>query len=527
MQFTRRRFGKTLLAGIASGAMNRAVAQGPAQRTTEGKSPDPRQVGGDKQLFIDHRFIEDKEDITLVVNPPVKRSEAILHSDKPWDAFRLIYFSIDEEDGRYTMWYQAFDKDQWDRSSRSRLCYAVSQDGVNWEKPSLGLVAYAGSRDNNILLEDKKLAYVFRDPHGMRDEAYKMIYGHDPPGTMVAVSSDGIHWRLPETSCLPPGPDTQKQAWWDERLNKYVVYLRVLVDEHGQPGYPFVSPIDSDPPVVAPRLLRCGRALARVATDDITEPWPVDEIRTVLAADELDPPDSDIYHHNVYPYPYAADAYFMFPMTYQHFHSGESDVGNDGVNDVQFAASRDGIHWMRYDRAPYLARGLPGEPDGGMVTATRFHIRKGDYLYQYYGGWPWTHGGFRRLRPEQRQDKANWGRQHYGIAVQRLDGFVSADAPYGGGWLTTPPVVFKGNRLSLNINVAALGEGRVEIQDTEGRPLPGFVMEDCDRILFNDVDYTVKWRGNADVSTLAGQPVRLRIGLRSAKLYAFQFGAEA
>jgi hypothetical protein len=48
-----------------------------------------------------------------------------------------------------------FDNDEWGEG-RSRLCYAISQDGLNWEKPILGLVEYHGSRDNNILLEDRK-----------------------------------------------------------------------------------------------------------------------------------------------------------------------------------------------------------------------------------------------------------------------------------------------------------------------------------------------------------------------------------
>jgi hypothetical protein len=31
------------------------------------------------------------------------------------------------------------------------------------------------------------------------------------------------------------------------------------------------------------------------------------------------------------------------------------------------------------------------------------------------------------------------------------------------------------------------------------------------------------WNGRTDVSALAGKPIRLRIRMRSAKLYAFQF----
>ncbi len=479
------------------------------------------EVGSDKQLFIDHRFIDSSENINLVVNPPIKRPEPVFHSDKPWEAFSRGWYTIAEDEGIYKMWYAAADGDQR-AGGKLRLCYAVSQDGLKWEKPSLGLVEYRGSKDNNILMENERLAYVFIDPHGKADERYKMLSAVKG-GTRVGTSRDGISWNLPSHTVSAISWDTQKQAWWDPRLNKYVVYLKLVFREENAPQYPFVEPIEGDPPVVAPKLMRPGRSIGRLEMDDITEPWPDDQTQTVLAADEHDPPYSDIYHHGVYPYPYAADTYFMFPLTYQHFRADETTVKNDGLNDGQFCASRDGIHWMRYDRKPYIPRGLAGEPDHGGTHGRQFHIRKGDYLYQYFGGRPWTHGGYRKLSDHERQDKANWVRGRSGVAIQRLDGFVSADAPYTGGWLVTPPIVFQGDHLELNIDVAAMGEAMVEVQDEQGRPVPGFTLDDCDRVLFNDVAYTMEWKGKSDVSALASRPVRLRIAMRSTKLYAFQF----
>ena len=507
-------------------------------------------VGSEKQLFIDHRFIDSSENITLVVNPPVKQAETVFHRDKPWEAFSGGHRTIAEDDGVFKMWYHASDRDprrtivQGEKApvsnmaayvlpagspqvsrpepGKQRLCYAVSQDGFNWEKPSLGLVEFEGSKDNNIVSEDFRLTYVFIDPHGKAEERFKMIHWTGP-GIRVETSADGLHWDQPSHEVSTLAPDTQKVGWWDPRLNRYVAYFRVMIDKDGNAPFPFVEPIESDPPVVAPKLMRPGRAIGRVEVDDILAPWPEEDIRTVLAADEQDPPDSDLYTSTVYPYPYAADAYFIFPMTYQHFQDDETPVRNDGLNDGQFCASRDGIHWMRYDRKPYIPRGVTGEPDCGGTDASQFHIRKGNYLYQYYGGEPWTHGGFRRLSEEERQDRANWDNGRSGVAVQRLDGFVSADAAYTGGWLITPPIVFQGDHLELNIDVAAMGEAMVEVQDEQGHPVPGFTLDECDRVLFNDVAYTVKWKGKSDVSALAGRPMRLRIAMRSAKLYAFQF----
>ncbi len=495
-----------------------------AERASSKRSPIP--VGSAKQLFIDHRFIEAGKDVTLVVNPPTKRRNPVIRSDRPWDAFRIIWFTVAEDRDGFTMWYQAFDNDQW-AGGHSRLCYATSKNGLDWTKPNLGLVEFQGSKANNIIIDNIVNSTVFVDPHGTPDQRYKLIYTVHTDGkwndVRLITSSDGIRWQMPGKSVASIAADTQHAAFWDGRINKYVVFFRVEISSSGKSPHPFVAPIESSPPVVAPKVMRPGRAIGRLEVDDITAPWPTHKTQTVLAADEMDPPDSDIYTHSPLAYPHAADAYFLFPMTYQHFRPNETNVGNDGVNDGQFCASRDGIHWIRYDRKPYLERGLPGEPDFGAAQPLGWHVRVGNYLYHYYMAWPWTHGGFRRLTPEQRQNKENWGREFIGAAVQRLDGFVSADTPYAGGWLQTPPIVFDGKRLELNINVAAMGEARIEIQDADGNVIPGYRSDDCDRILFNDVAHVVKWQGKSDVSSLAGRPVRLRFTMRSAKLYAFQF----
>ena len=508
------------------------------------------EIGSDKQLFIDHRFIDASEQVSLVVNPPVKREGAVLRADRPWDRFALGWYSIVDDDGTYKMWYYGAERDprptriagetaalghltgyvvpagtpreRLSAQGRFRLCYAESHDGLEWEKPELGRIEFDGSKRNNIVHEGFKLAYVFLDPHGPESERFKLIHWTGP-GIAVTTSADGLSWDRPSRQVSMLAADTQKMAWWEPRLNRYVVYLRVMVEEDNTPMFPFVDPIDSDPPVVAPKLLRPRRAVGRVEVDDLLSPWPEEEIRTVFAADEHDPADSDIYTHGLYRYPYAADAYFMFPMTYQHFREGESPVRNDGLNDSHFCASRDGIHWMRYDRRPYLPRGVAGDPDCGQTHTSEFHFRDGNHLYQYYGAGPWTHGGFRRLDLEQRSDPANWGRSFYNVARQRLDGFVSADADYTGGWLITPPIVFSGRELTLNVDVAAMGEARVEIQGADGRPLPGFSAGECDRVMVNDVAHTVSWNGKRDVHGLAGRPVRLKVAMRAAKLFAFQF----
>ena len=109
------------------------------------------------------------------------------------------------------------------------------------------------------------------------------------------------------------------------------------------------------------------------------------------------------------------------------------------------------------------------------------------------------------------------------VARQRLDGFVSADADYTGGWLTTPLITFNGRELTLNVDVAAMGEAQVEIQGGGGLPIPGFSASECDHVMANDVAHKVSWNSNRNVHGLAGRLVRLKIVMRAAKLFAFQF----
>jgi hypothetical protein len=87
-----------------------------------------------------------------------------------------------------------------------------------------------------------------------------------------------------------------------------------------------------------------------------------------------------------------------------------------------------------------------------------------------------------------------------------------------GGELITKPLTFTGKSLALNFATSAAGDIRVEIQDTHGKPLPGFALDDCKPIFGDSVERVV-----ADVSSLVGKTVRLRFVLKDADVFAFRF----
>ncbi|NMB81522.1 MAG: hypothetical protein GYA14_06860, partial [Ignavibacteria bacterium] len=109
--------------------------------------------------------------------------------------------------------------------------------------------------------------------------------------------------------------------------------------------------------------------------------------------------------------------------------------------------------------------------------------------------------------------------------VQRLDGFVSADTPYEKeGTIITKPLVFKGNRLVLNINTSAAGFTQVGILDEAGKPIDGYSVDECVYININSVDHEVEWlKKGKDLSSLQGKTIHLVFRMRGSKLYSMQF----
>ncbi|HOQ87898.1 MAG TPA: hypothetical protein PLQ89_19500 [Phycisphaerae bacterium] len=511
-------------------------------QTEPGSSP--LNIAGNRQLFIDRTFIENARGIELRVHQPVKTGELTIKPDHPWEQGGIgPYSSVlwepgkPGEPGAYHMWYHAMTTTQWHTGDdRGAICYARSRDGIHWEKPALDLVPFEGSSGNNIVLghgaAGAKLGQdggmVFIDPTAPPDQKFRMAirvkeFGE---GLHVFSSPDGIRWRCTHPSVITARPeqgnhhlDSQNVLFWDAGLGKYVAYVRRNVKDAGSQG----------------------RSIARGESATL-DGFPVVQDMPVAFGPDRD----DLFHHDVpavdyymsaaIRYPWADRAYFMFPTAYYHYLGGilpefKGEVPtNAGPLHTQFAASRDGIRWERFGREPFVPLGMKGEFDWasarvfyGMVPDV-----SGRYLYMYYRASDWLHGWDRDERNKRLLTAAGLGASENIAVISRVvlrrDGFVSVRAAYTGGEFATPPLVFTGRQLVLNIDTSATGIARVEIQDANGAPLPGYGLDDCDLIhTTNEINRVVSWQGRRDVTGLAGRPIRLRFSLRDADLYAMQF----
>lgn len=467
----------------------------------------PRALGdmkGNWQLFVDDYLVESKDNVSLVYHSFVKdERNPILVPDRPWeeDAVYLYGTVLPGEDGKgYRAWYHAYAEGEY------RMLYATSADGIHWEKPSLGLVDYKGSKDNNLLF---RFTHENHNPQVMHtpwetdpNRRYKLIffeYGRTPPNFTVCgyygmTSPDGIHWsEVTKRPILVDSPGDVGNFVYDSIANRYVGWPKKFAEERGYRR----------------------RCIGFTETTDF-ESWPETEL--VLTPDAFDdrwltPADvakgahTDFYGLCGFVYETMYLGFlWMFPIT-----NGE----NDGPCFVELATCRDGKHWQREEepRPRLLDVGKPGTWDDGMVFTPNHPLVEGDTIKLFYGGFDETHG-------------AGKARACIGLATLRKDGFASLHAGESEGTVETSLLDGTAGALSVNYAVRDGGGVRVEVLARNGLTVPGYGLDDCVPLNGDSVSERVQWKG-LDTLPQTSAPIRLRFVMTKADLYSFNAGSKA
>jgi len=460
-------------------------------------------VGSRRQLFVDGHLIERMEGVRQVLHCPVRREVAI-QPEYPWEKHGVSYMVTFRDGDKFRAWYRVDAAALGKGPRRSMTAYAESTDGIQWHKPKLGIIEFDGSKENNLVWAgpgENMAPFKDGNPQTPPAEHYKAIVRSPRSRYVFAlVSPDGLSWRLlREEPILTQGPfDSHNTAFWDQRSGGYVAYLRGVRSD-GNLGHG----MSRDDPFH--RIYKGVRWVRRSTSKDFRN-WT-----TPVPIQTGDRPAEEFYTNAAVRYQRAPDYLFMFPSR---FASGrEPKPGwkfGKGVNDIVFLSSRDGIH---FDRRFVEAFVRPGLDQGNWHERSLYMER-----------------GILQTSPTELSMYAmeNWRLPsvHIRRLTMRPDGFVSISARYDGGELITQPLKFSGKELRLNYSTSAVGAIRVEIRDADGKATPGFALEDCGEIYGDKLDGPVVWKSGADLSSLAGQPVRLRFVMSDADLYAFRFAKE-
>ena len=472
-------------------------------------------IGNRRELFVDRHLVATLEgEARQILHHPIPR-EVVLVSDRPWEGNGLNYVTVFQDGGLYKMYYRGGDYDRGVTSLHEQVyCLATSRDGIRWNRPSLGLVEFGGSMDNNILLteKDEALGYIchnfspFLDsnPAAPKSERYKAVGG----GPLFAlVSADGVHWRkATDKPIITEGAfDSQNLAFWDSIRGEYRAYHRQF---------------------------RNGRDIMTETSARFSSGW-TKPVFLEYAPER----GGELYTNQITPYKRAPHIFIGFPTRYEdrglnpatrhlpqwdyrQLRSKGSLREGTAVTEGLFMSSRDGAHFHVFQEA-FIRPGLRTKDswfygdnyqnNGLVVTRSTLAEDAPDELSMYLTEATLQNGKPAKLR-------------RYTI---RMDGFVSINAPMKGGRVTTKPIWFSGSRLSLNFSSSARGGVRVGLADLQGKPLPGYSLDDCPWIYGDSLDRVVEWAQSGEITNsvghIAGQSVKLIFELKDADLYSYKF----
>ena len=480
---------------------------------------EPIDIGSRRELMIDDYLIESISDsLRLQMHKPVRRNLAMV-TDAPWEGNACAYSSLFHDGEKFRMYYTTNhyvnQKGRIEEPHGRHLCYAESNDGIQFTRPKLGLVEFNGSKANNIVLAAETIPGIRLDPGHVTilkdtnpncppDARYKALCRSPVKGKVglfALKSADGLRFSpLSDGRVITDGYfDSQNLAFWDDERNEYRAYFR---DFDG------------------------GLRGIKTATSPDFVTWSKGEWLVYPGA----PPEA-LYTNQIGPYARAPHIFIGFPKRYvdrgwvdgtgklpgleeRKARAAAHPRFGSVVTDALMMTSRDGLTFKRWGEA--ILRPGPSRTNSwvygdnliswGMLTTRSDLPQSPDELsiYAIEGYWTGKSQNFCRY-------------------TFRLDGFVSVQAPLSGGEFVTRPIVFEGGHLTINYSTSAAGSIYVEIQDAKGTPLAGRSLADCHEIFGDQIERTVAWKDGFSTKKLAGTPVRLRFVLKDADLYSFRF----
>lgn len=400
-------------------------------------------------LLLDSTQIERSDNIRIAVGQPKKfPGNPLFGEDRPWEPrFDNMYPNViwDESDQLYKCWYNPFlvEVEDWLGSTdtlkrwlyprQSGLCYAVSKDGRQWEKPNYEILPFRG-QPSNILMRDVHGVGVFRDSRELNpNRRYKSLFVNQEAGrrttVAVAFSADGIHWG-PQTvlSNVKLMADTHNNALWAPTLNRYVAFTRDWDPREWKRN--------SQGEIPAVRLV------ARIESEDF-EHWS--DPQTVLRG------ENDGLQVYAMPVFFYAGLYLGFPVIY--------DRKQDRPH-PELAWSKDTVNWHRVDiGVPLLPTSeKKGDYDWGCVYPAAGPLIMKDEIRIYYSGSDGLHFGQRKA--------------YFELATLRPDGFAAAtpvDSSKPGSVVSLPLTLRAGENLLVTSDIESTGNLQVSLLDEAGR----------------------------------------------------------
>ncbi len=473
--------------------------------------PDFIPINVGRQLLVDDFLIEETNLKRTFHYPRYYKKNPVLKSDKPWEYTASGYpyaapFSdgvwYDEKDEKFKMWYSTGGGELNQKTDRFNVvtAYAISDDGINWEKPVLDVVPETNLvdirfRDSNTIWLDKneknpKRRYkLFNVENGWRDHRWRFVLKYSP---------DGIHWS--EGVAQSGDLYDRSTIFYNPFRDKWVFSLRVRYDALGRCR----NYLENDDPKVGVSLAH--RSYGAIDKNIVYwfGPWENELTNPNPEYSSIKP---QIYNHD-------AIAYESLMLGFFSVWQGPENETCENLsiqkrNEVALGYSRDGFHWQR----PDMNRFFPVNETkgawnfGNIQSVCGAPIIVSDSLYFYMSG--------------RKQNNIFWdSHSSTGLATLRRDGFASIDAGNEEGLLLTKKLFFEGKYLFVNAD-ASRGHIVAEIMDNKGQIIDGYSKDQCLPVKVNGTKLAIEWKNTKALENLSNKPVQIRFYLKNTALYSF------
>jgi hypothetical protein len=451
-----------------------------------------------RQLFVDDFLIEDSSLYRTFHQATYHPANPILSPDRPWEHVdphanmtgtaaspSAMPFSdgvfFDPADRVFKLWYMA--------GYQQHTALAVSTDGLKWDRPGFDVVPGT----NIVFSRGRDSSTVWLDAEAVdRSTRYKMcVFLLEGRALRLFTSPDGVHWR----DGVMPGPSGDRSTcFYNAFRRKWVFSLRA----EGAAGLHRYR-----------RYVESNNFIESRWRDGDAVLWTGADAKDVVRPDLGTLPEL----YNLDAVAYESVLVGLFTMF-----RGERER-REKPNDIVLAFSRDGFHWSRLWREPFIpVSDRQGDWNWANVqSAGGGCLIVGDQLYFYVSGRAGIPG------------TSLPGVCSTGVAMLRRDGFASLSDEWPvrvarpstktPGSMTTRPLRFSGSHLFVNADVR--GTLRVEVLDGAGRVIEPFTRSRCVAVTGNSIRHRIVWDANPTLKAVAGGPVRFRFALEGAKLFSF------
>jgi hypothetical protein len=426
------------------------------------------------------------------------------------DSFRIGYYgTVLELNGRFHMWYIGDGEENNDQEFSStpygHILYATSDDGLHWQKPSLGLVEYNGSKDNNLVQTNTDNVYrsctVLYDPEDPNpDRLYKLYFEGNPTNRgNILFSRDGLTWHP-----SPANPATTglfEQSGLIKRDGMYFVA--------GQTG------------------IRSGGFGHRVMVEFMSpdfDHW-TDAMIASFRRDPI-PPHNVYWEHNMGPQVHLGAGFWdrgnVLIGLYGQWNGDPTDndrrflklnlgmiIGHDGMH---FSEPIPDFKMINSDEENWTLDSMGASP---RITQGQGFLNHGERTMTYYGHW--GKDGNKEIRV------AVWQRDRLGkywVNRRPIEGQYPASRPAIDEpdpsqklpYFMSCPITLPegGGQVFLNCgNLSNTSELRVAVVDRDFKPLAGYSLNECQPVQTDGYRVPVRWKGQDRIQ--AKGPIRLRV----------------